>query len=151
MILVMTVGSSVWLIEYNESLAKAICRVGNVSDYQAIMQTASYSQFNHQLKHVLSMLKVSDLPSNVRLTGAKIKTSKGVVGFVISQFEQGLMLSTFPFKDYQSKEGDDKRLYPQVVESLEDIKSWEIIEDDKVLCNCDKLTDHDHIMNFKDF
>lgn len=148
MILVMTFGSSLWLVEYDELKAKAMCKVGNINDYQLIMATASYNQFNNQLKEILMSLKVSDLPSNVRLVGAKIKTGKGVVGFVISEFENGIMLSKFPLKDYESLEGDDKRLYPQIIENKDDIKGWEIDENDQMVCNCDKLIDHDHIMNF---
>ena len=147
MILVMTFGSSLWLVEYDEQLAKAFCKVGNVNDYQLIMSTASYNQFNNNLKQIL-MLKIKDLPGNVRLIGAKIKTGKGVIGFVINEFDNGIMLSPLPLKQYNTVEGDLKRLYPQIIENKEDIKDWEIVEDKKIACNCDKLVDHDYIMNF---
>lgn len=149
MILVVTVGSSLWLVEYDEQLAKAICKVGNIEDYQLIMSTASYNQLNHNLKQIL-MLRIKDLPSNVRLIGAKIKTGKGVIGFVINEFENGIMLSPLPLSKYNTAEGDSKRLYPQIIEDKEDIKEWEIVEDKKIMCNCDKLVDHNHIMNFVD-
>lgn len=149
MILVVTVGSSLWLVEYDEQLAKAFCKVGNIEDYQLIMSTASYNQLNHNLKQIL-MLKVKDLPNNVRLIGAKIKTGKGVIGFVINEFENGIMLSPLPLSKYNAAEGDSKRLYPQIIEDKEVMKNWDIIEDKKIICNCDKLVEHDYIMNFVD-
>jgi hypothetical protein len=142
----MTFGSSLWLVEYDEQLAKAFCKVGNVNDYQLIMSKASYNQINHQLNQIL--MKIKDLPENVRLIGAKVKTSKGVIGFVINEFDNGIMLSTFPYKQYQQLDGDEKRLYPQIIENKDDMKDWEIIPDNNIICNCDKLIDHDHIMNF---
>ena len=77
-------------------------------------------------------MKLKDYKGN--LTGVKVKTPKGVVGYWKSQWgsfegKAGVWLS----------DGSSDRVYPQFLDSLKDALEWEIV-DEKVKVNCYKKT-----------
>jgi hypothetical protein len=76
-------------------------------------------------------MKLKDSTGSIQ--GVKIKTPKGVVGYIKSQWgytdgKAGVWLS----------DGISSQTYPQFVDSLKDILDWEITED---TANCHELTD----------
>lgn len=89
-----------------------------------------------------NFMKIADLPEGYEMRGLKIRTKNGVVGYYVSTFNQGIILSQIP----NPKEGED-RLYPQVVETPDNWKQWEIIQDENVKTNCNTLTSLKYTLN----
>jgi len=73
-------------------------------------------------------MKLKDL-KNKPLSGVKVKTPKGVIGYWKSQWEKGVWLTQKP---------TSTKVYPQFVDDLRDCLEWEVTEEDS---NCHKLFD----------
>ena len=79
-------------------------------------------------------MKVKELSQHRSLSGIKVKTPTGVVGYWKSQWghtdgKAGVWLS----------DGKSDRMYPQFINSLQDALEWECDIEDEV--NCHELTD----------
>jgi hypothetical protein len=76
-------------------------------------------------------MKVKDLPSTQSLGGVKVKTDKGIIGYWSSQWRYpnggaGVWL----------QDGKSTRIYPQLLDKLEEALEWDIAEEDEIV-NCD--------------
>lgn len=85
---------------------------------------------------------VRDLPKNANLKGLKLRTKTGVIGYYFSSTEALVFFNNIP--EDRVHEG---RLYPQVLAKPDIILGWEVINDDNISVNCDKLTDLKYIIN----
>lgn len=85
---------------------------------------------------------VKDLPKDANLKGLKMRTKTGVIGYYFSSTPDIVFFNNI---------AEDKvlqgRLYPQVLAKGDIIMSWEVIHDDSIQVNCDKLTDLKYIIN----
>jgi hypothetical protein len=86
---------------------------------------------------------IKDLPKNSNLVGLKVKTITGVIGYFFSSTNDVIFLNDHADGQMNS----EKRLYPQVLSIPEKVLEWEVIEDNRVHCNCHTLTDLKYILN----
>lgn len=75
-----------------------------------------------------------------KFEGLKVRTPKLVVGYIFSVANNVIYLC--PSMDNKADKG---RLFPQVVNSKEDVYEWEVVKAD-IPCNCAELTQHRYIM-----
>ena len=83
------------------------------------------------------MKTLKDVKTHSSLSGVKVKTPKGVIGYWKSQWAKGVWIT--------EKIGDSRQ-YPQFVDELRDCLDWEITEEDS---NCHIRTDYHSINNKK--
>jgi len=152
MLIVMIFGRSVWLVEFDEKSddSKAVCRVGDIADLQLMKEkTKLYSL----MSKLYVAMRIKDLPIDQRnnLIGLKVRTARGVIGFVNQSGHCVIFLSSSKDVNMMVAEAkkDENRLYPQIIEKDEDVLEWEIVKNDDVKCNCQELTSHKHIVNFE--
>lgn len=89
-------------------------------------------------------MKVKDLKGNPNMSGIKVKTPNGVVGYWSSQWGYddggaGVWLSIKPERG--------GNIYPQFVDKLKDCLEWEVTED---VVNCHKQQSYNTIDNRRD-
>jgi hypothetical protein len=65
-------------------------------------------------------MKIKDLPPTTNLSGTKVKTHEGKVGYWKSQWQNGVWLT----------DGKTDRVYPQFVANLEQCLECEVTEED---------------------
>ena len=71
-------------------------------------------------------MKIKDLSPNESMGMKKVKTPKGVIGYLKSHWRTGVWLSN----------GKTSQVYPQFVDDLSDCQEWEIADTkDKVNCH----------------
>lgn len=86
----------------------------------------------------MAVVRIKDLPNDTDLVGLKVKTSKGVIGYVYSMTEDRSMVF---LNNLQGELRYQGRLYPQILLHPDRIMQWEVIQDESIPCNCHIKTD----------
>lgn len=97
------------------------------------------------------MPKVKDLPNIDYIIGKKVRTKKGVIGYVVSMTDSVVHLHNQPLngkpKPIEHDDNMERRLYPQVLADSKILLDWDIIDDPDIKTNCCDLTSHKYILN----
>lgn len=73
---------------------------------------------------------IKELPEDTRLEGLKVRTKRGVVGYIQSIGKNFVMLNTNP-----KLEIINDTLYPQIINTKKDMDLWQLV-DEKFPINC---------------
>jgi hypothetical protein len=150
MIIMMTVGRSLWLIECPDEInsnqpVRATCKVGHLADYSKLVATNVY------YSKAIPIMKVRDLPKETKLDGLKLRSPKGVIGYYMGEGHciVYLGITPEPIEAIEAR-GDETRLYPQIINDNQDIKEWDVITDKDVRVNCADLVSHKYTLCIDD-